>query len=289
MKMDLTKGSALLGRLKNGWQTYSRNRAAIFGLSLFVILILAAASAPLLTPYRYDRLVTNPFKSPSSSYPMGSDNLGRDTFTEVLYGLRTSLTVGFLAAVISVVVGSIVGAATGYTRGYKEEIMTGSTELFQVIPVLFLGVTVVALWGSSFWVVVLVIGLTSWPTTARLVRAEFLSLRERPFVEAAKGLGAGDLRVTFGEILPNATPPIIVNASFEVGRAIIIEAALSFLGLGDANVPSLGRLLHEAQPYLVTAWWMSVFPGLSIVLIVLSLNLVGDGLNETMNPRMRER
>jgi len=215
--------------------------------------------------------------------------MGRDLFTDVLYGARTSLQIGFLAATTSVLIGTIVGALAGYYGSYKDEILMRITEVFQVVPRLFLALAAVAIVGPTVWNVIWVIGLTSWPTTARLVRAEFLSLRERPFVEASKGLGAGDIQVIWGEIFPNATSSIVVNSSFEVARAIVLEAGLSFLGLGDANVASWGRTLQEAQSYLQRAWWTSLFPGLFIALTVLGLNLIGDGLNDALNPRLRER
>jgi peptide/nickel transport system permease protein len=220
---------------------------------------------------------------------MGTDHLGRDVFTYILYGARISLQIAFLATVTSVLIGTVVGALAGYYGGYRDEVLMRITELFQVIPRFFLALVAVAIVGPTIRNVIWIIGLTSWPTTARLVRAEFLSLRERPFVEAVRGLGAGDTQIIWGEILPNATPPIVVNSSFEVARAIILEAGLSFLGLGDANVPSWGRILQEAQPYLQRAWWSSFFPGFCIALAVLGLNLVGDGLNDAINPRLRER
>jgi len=252
-------------------------------------LSILALGAPLVTSFEPLRLVARPFQSPSSQHLMGTDHMGRDLFTDVLYGARTSLQIGFLAATTSVLIGTIVGALAGYYGSYKDEILMRITEVFQVVPRLFLALAAVAIVGPTVWNVIWVIGLTSWPTTARLVRAEFLSLRERPFVEASKGLGAGDIQVIWGEIFPNATSSIVVNSSFEVARAIVLEAGLSFLGLGDANVASWGRTLQEAQSYLQRAWWTSLFPGLFIALTVLGLNLIGDGLNDALNPRLRER
>ncbi len=293
MKTEFTSRRGLAYKAKSIWRVFRRNRAAVTGLVTLIIILGLTASAPFLTPYQPLRLVSSPLQPPLGSvsgyHPFGTDNLGRDIFSQVLYGSRTSLTVGFLAATTSIILGILVGALSGYYGGYLDESLMRITELFQVVPRLFLALTAVALLSPSIWNLIWVIGLTSWPTTARLVRAEFLSLRERPFVEAVKGMGAGDTELVFREILPNATPPIIVNASFEVARAIILEAGLSFLGVGDANVPSLGRILQAAQAYLQTAWWMSIFAGIFIALIVLSLNLVGDGLNDALNPRLRER
>jgi len=288
-KRALAQRRTLIKNVKDFWHVYKKNRAAFGGLALMVFVLSLAGFAPFLTPYEPRRMVAIPFIAPVWSHPMGTDNLGRDMFTEVLYGARTSLMVSFLAAFTSAIVGVLLGAISGFYGGYIDEIFMRITELFQVVPRLILALATVAIVGPSVWNLIWVIGLTSWPTTARLLRVEFLSLRERPFVEAVKGLGAGDIQVAFREILPNATYCIIVNVSFEVARAIITESSLTFLGLGDANIPSLGILLQNAQPYLQTAWWMSVFPGTLIVLAVLSLNLVGDGLNEALSPKLRER
>lgn len=277
-----------IGRLYPFWKMYQRNRAAVAGLIIVSIIVFLALVAPYATRYEPLRIVAKPLIPPSSEYPLGTDFLGRDILTSVLFGARTSLLVGFLATTTSVAVGVLMGALAGYYGGRKDEALMRLAEIFQVVPRLFLAVAAVAIVGPTVWNLVWVLGLTSWPATARLVRAEFLSLRERPFVEAARGLGANDAQLLLGELLPNATPTIIVNSSFEVARAITLEAGLSFLGLGDANVSSWGRILHEAQPYLQTAWWISVFPGLCIALTVLGMNLIGDGLNDALNPRFRQ-
>lgn len=276
-------------RLKKFWMTYRKNVSAVFGLGITIALVILALAAPVLTPFQPLRLVAIPFLHPSQEHPMGTDFLGRDNFSEVLYGARTSLLIGFLAAATSVLVGIAVGALAGFYGGVRDEVLMRITEVFQVVPQLFLVLAAVAIVGSTVWNVVWVIGLTSWASTARLVRAEFLTLRERPFVEAARVAGASDSQLIWTEILPNATAPIVVNSSFMVARAIILEASLSFLGLGDANVPSWGRILQEAQSYLQRAWWLSFFAGLFIALAVLGMNLLGDGLNDALNPRLRQR
>ena len=276
-------------RLKKFWINYRKNVSAVFGLGIILALVILALAAPILTPFQPLRLVATPFLPPSQEHPMGTDFLGRDNFSEVVYGARTSLLIGFLAAATSVLVGIVVGALAGFFGGFKDEVLMRITEVFQVIPQLFLVLAAVAIVGPTVWNVVWVIGLTSWPTTARLVRAEFLTLRERPFVEAARVAGAGDSQLIWSEILPNATAPIVVNSSFMVARAIILEASLNFLGLGDANVPSWGRILQDAQAYLQRAWWLSFFSGLFIALAVLGMNLLGDGLNDALNPRLRQR
>jgi peptide/nickel transport system permease protein len=286
-----TKGKGLVTRSKNFWRVYQKNRAAKGGLTLLLVLLTLAIVAPVLTPFQPRRIVATRFIEPHIGDPhlLGTDNLGRDILSGMLYGSRTSFIVGFLAALTAVIVGTMMGSLSGFYGGYRDEILMRITELFQIVPRLFIAAVAVAIIGSSIWNLVWIIGLTSWPTTARLLRSEILSLRERSFVEAARGLGSSEVKVLFDEILPNAAHVVIVTGSFEVASAIILEAGLSFLGLGDANVASLGIMLYEAQPYLTSAWWMSIFPGLMIALAVLSLNLVGDGLNEALNPRLRER
>jgi len=279
----------LIQRLQNFWRVYRKNKAAVAGLFLVVGFLVIGTLANYIAPFNPFKLVGGPLEAPSWRFLMGTDELGRDIFSETVFGLWTSLLVGLLAATTSTLVGVLVGALTGYFVGRIDSALMRVTELFQIIPQLFLALAAVAILGSTFWNIIWVLGLTSWPATARLVRAEFLSLRERPFVEAVRGLGAGDSRLVFSEILPNADVPVIVNASFVAASAIIIEAGLAYLGAGDPNVPSLGTILSSAVPYLATSWWLSLFPGLLIALTVLSLNLVGDGLNEALNPKLRER
>jgi peptide/nickel transport system permease protein len=271
------------------WRRYRKNRAAVFGFFVISLFVLLAIATPLISPFDPFKMVGQPFEPPSLSHPMGTDDLGRDICSGVLYGARTSLLVGFLAAATSTLIGILVGALAGYHGGYLDDLLMRITELFLVIPAFFLALVLVALFGTSVWNVIAVIGFLTWPATARLARAEFLSLKEREFADAARVLGASDTNLIFDEILPNALPPIIVNGSLQVARAILVEAGLSFLGMGDANLGSWGLMLNNAQRFIRQAWWMAFFPGCSMFLCVLGLNLMGDGLNDALNPKLRQR
>ena len=276
-------------RLIGFWRRYRRNRAAVIGLATTCFFVAIAFAAPLISPFDPLRMIGRPFETPNDAHPMGTDDLGRDIFAGVLYGSRISLLVGFLAAATSTAIGIFIGGLSGYYGGHIDDILMRITELFLVIPMFFLALIMVALFGANMWNIILVIGVLTWPATARLARAEFLSLKEREFTDAARALGASDRNLIFDEILPNAIPPVIVNGSLMVARAILTEAGLSFLGLGDPTVASWGIMLNNAQRFIRQAWWMAIFPGLSIFLVVLGLNLVGDGLNDALNPRLRER
>jgi len=226
---------------------------------------------------------------PTANYPFGTDDLGRDIYSNVIYGARTSMMVGLLAAGISVLIGILVGAFSGYYGGKLDDLLMRSSEIFLVLPTFLLALIIVAIFGTNINNIIFAIAIVSWPRTARLLRAEFLTMKEREFVEAARVLGSKHIDIMLSEILPNAIFPVIVNASLEVATAILTEAGLSFLGAGDPNVPSWGLMLNNAQNYLRVAWWMAAFPGAMLFLTCLSLNLVGDGLNDYFNPRLKER
>jgi len=275
--------------VKQFWQAYKKNRAAVVGLMILCVIGLVALFGPYMASNPPWKMVAARFIPPSTPYLMGTDDLGRDVLSGVLNGARVSLFVGFAAAAVSTAIGIAVGAYSGYYGGRADDILMRITEYFQVVPRFIMALIVVAIFGASVWNVIWVIAVFSWPVTARLVRAEYLTLKEREFIEAAKALGARDLKIIFREILPNAAPPIIVNSSLQVGSAILTEAGLSFLGLTDPSMISWGYMLYNAQRFLRQAWWMATFPGLSIFLTVLGVNLVGDGLNDALNPKLKDR
>lgn len=274
---------------KDFWNRFKRNRFAIVSIVFLFLLVLVAVFAPYLSPYNPQAMVFERFQIPSSSHPLGTDHLGRDQLSRIIWGTRISLFVGFVSAGISISIGLVLGSIAGYYGGRVDDLIMRFVDFFLVIPTFFLILLVIAMYGSNIWNIMFVIGLTAWPSTTRLIRGQFLSLKEQPFVEAERALGASDRRIIFRCILPNAIHPVLVNLSFRVGSAIISEAGLSFLGLGDPRAISWGGMLNVAQRFIRTAWWMAIFPGVLISLAVLSFNMVGDGLNDAMNPRLMER
>ncbi len=270
-------------------ERFARHRAAVAGTVILLLLIAAALGAGALGGTPPGAMGGPPLAAPSLAHPLGTDDLGRDIWSGVLHGARISLLVGFLAASTSGVIGVLMGSVAGYGGGRVDDTLMRITEFFLVIPTFLLALVLVAVLRPSVWNVIFAIGLLGWPSTARLVRAEVLALRGREFVTAARAIGTGSARILFREVLPNAMPPVIVNTSLGVAAAILTEAGLSFLGLGDPNLISWGLMLRNSRDFLRTAWWMPTFPGLAIFLTVLSLNLVGDGLNDALNPRLQQR
>ena len=273
------------------WRRFRRHRLALFGLGVVTLFALASLLAPWLTPYQPNKTnLTAMLEPPTLAHPMGTDELGRDLFTRILYGGRVSLAVGFLAVALSVTIGTAVGALAGFYGGRLDNLLMRFVDFMISLPSLFVLIILSTIWGTQPGTIVLVIGGFRWMTTARLVRGSFLSIREREFVEAARCLGAGSGRIIARHILPNAIGPIIVAASLGVALAILTESSLSFLGLGiQPPNSSWGRMLSSAQDQLFRAPWTAIFPGLMIFLTVLSINYVGDGLRDAFDPRKAER
>jgi peptide/nickel transport system permease protein len=273
------------------WRYFKRNRLAVGGLVVIVIMFLIAGFASFLSPYDPGKTeVSMKLKPPSLQHYLGTDQLGRDVFGRMLFGSRVSLSVGFVAVAISISIGILVGAVSGYYGGWIDSVLMRFVDIMLCFPSIFLILTVVALLGPSLFKVMVVIGITSWMGTSRFVRAEFLSLRERDFAQAAKALGVKDHRIIFRHILPNALAPVFVTATLDVATAILVEAGLSFLGFGvQPPAPSWGNILTEGRTYIFDAWWLTVFPGLAILITVLSFNLLGEGLRDAIDPRLRGR
>lgn len=282
-------------RIKNFigfWQQFSKNRAAVLGVIIICFMVLIAIFASWLAPYDPFKMQIGRqyrYQEPSSTHILGTDRFGRDVFSRLIWGSRVSLFIGFIAASIAAVIGITLGAISGFYGGTIDNAIMRFVDIFLTLPTFFLILMVAAMFGNSIWHVMVIIGLTSWPGTTRQIRAQFLTLKERPFVEAARSLGASKRHIIFREILPNGVFPAIVSMSFRVGGAILTEAGLSFLGLGDPNQVSWGWMLNDALQSFLIAWWLPVFPGIVITIIVIAFNLVGDGLNDALNPRLKER
>ncbi|HUJ98544.1 MAG TPA: ABC transporter permease [Stellaceae bacterium] len=270
---------------------FLRNRGAMMGSLILAAVVLTALLAPVVYPGDPLRIVGPaelwPFQD--ARFPLGTDALGRDIAAMLAHGARTTLLIGILASAASTVIGVTVGAVAGYYGGWVDEAAMRGTELFQTIPNLIFILTIVVILGPSIAHIIIAIGVVSWTSIARLTRAEFLALRNRDFVQACRAMGLGDVAIITGEILPNALPPVIVLSSLIIAGAVLFESAVSFLGLGDPNVASWGKLIGDGRELIRTSWYVCTIPGLAIVVTVLSLNLIGDGLNDVLNPRLRDR
>ncbi|CAA9327281.1 MAG: ABC transporter, permease protein 2 (cluster 5, nickel/peptides/opines), partial [uncultured Microvirga sp.] len=267
---------------------FARNRGALVGLVILLAVLAVALLAPLLYPTSPWRMVGRPFLAPLTleRFPLGTDTLGRDVAAGLMHGARVSLVIGLVSTAVALVIGVPLGAVAGYFGGLVDDALMRFTEFFQTIPSFALAIVIVAVLQPSIFSIVLAIALVSWPPVARLVRGEVLSLRQREYVQAAIVLGQTTPRIIFSQVLPNAVAPIIVMASLMVASAILLESSLSFLGLGDPNLMTWGFMVGAGRTRLIEAWWISFFPGFAIFLTVLALNLVGEGLNDALNPRL---
>lgn len=268
-----------------------RTPSAAVGAAILLIVLAAAASAAWLFPNDPLEMVGAPFTWPGddADFPAGTDLMGRDILAGLFHGARVSLLVGSASATIALAIGLLVGAVAGYAGPRTDAVLMRITELFQTVPSFLLAIVLVAILGPSLTTIILALGVTSWTGIARLTRGEFISLREREFVRAAQTLGAGHARIIFLEILPNALPPIIVTTAVLVAQAILSEAGLAFLGLGDPNVVSWGSMVGAGREALRTAWYMTALPGLTIMATVLALNLLSDAVNDALNPKLRRQ
>lgn len=272
-------------------RAFARNRTAVFGLMAIGAFYLVALLTPLLSPYDptvQGNLITQSLLAPSLAHPLGTDEYARDVLSRLMYGARISLSIGFVAVSISVTIGTLVGAVAGYLGGRVDAVLMRLVDVVISFPRLVLLIAIIALFEPSIFLIIAVLGLTLWPSTARLVRGEVLSLREREFIEAARALGYSRRRIILRHLVPNTLGPVIVAATLGIGETIVLEAGLSFLGIGvQPPTPSWGTMVADGRAELLGAWWISTFAGLAIVFTVLSFNLVGDGLRDALDPRTR--
>lgn len=271
------------------WLYFRRHKLAMISLFILIVLAVMCYSAPWIAPYKFESIdLKNIRKPPSAKHWMGSDDLGRDLYTRVLFGGRISLTIGVTAALVGTLTGTIVGAVAGYYGGKIDNLLMRFTDIAYSIPTLPLLIVLSAFTRSSISIMVMIIGLLSWMPTARVVRASILSLKEQEFITAARMIGANDARIIIRHMLPNILGPIVVGATLGVGGAIIVESSLSFLGLGvQPPVPSWGNMLQDSQQTMASKPWLTIFPGLAILITVLSINFIGDGLQDALDPTLR--
>jgi len=265
---------------------FKKNKLAIFGLIVLTMIAFLAVFAQVISPYDPDDLGRTALEAPSASHIFGTDDFGRDIFSRALYGARVSITVGFVAVSIAVLIGLILGALAGYFGGFIDSVLMRFIDIMLSFPSIFLLLSIQVMLTPNIYNVMIVIGLTSWMGVARLVRSEILSVKERPYIEAARAIGASNMRILFRHVLPNSLYPVIVASTLGIAGAILTESALSFLGLGvQPPYASWGNMLQDSQAYLRDAWWMAVVPGCMILITVLCIYFVGEGIREAMDPR----
>jgi len=276
--------------MKDFLRRFARNKGALIGAAVLALVIALALLAPFLFPDDPWEITGPPFRRPGEmGFLLGTDTLGRDVAAGIAHGARVTLLLSLVSTAVALSIGVVLGAIAGYHGGWVDDLVMRFTEFFQTIPNFILLVVLVAIFTPSITSIVVAIGIVSWPPLARIVRGEFLTLRSREFVQAAEVLGQGSGRIIFGEILPNALSPVIVSASLMVATAVLLESALSFLGLGDPNLMSWGYMIGASRTVIRQAWWISCFPGIAIALTVLALNLVGEGLSDALNPRLARK
>ncbi len=278
-----------MNKILDFWRRFRQNRAAVGGAAVLLIVLLVAAFGPWLYPTDPFDMVGRPISAPFGKFPLGTDISGRDILAGLIHGARVSLLIGIVASLCATVIGVTLGALAGYYGGLIDDLLMRSTEFFLTIPSFVLAVVIVAIFSPTVVTVTTAIAVVSWPSVARLARAEFIAQRDREYVQACRAMGMADWQIVLLQILPNALPPVIVVGSLMVATAILTESGLSFLGLGDPNVVSWGYMIGVARTVLRLAWWMAAIPGVTILITVLAINLVGEGLNDALNPRLKQR
>lgn len=273
--------------MRDIFRRFARNIPAVFGLVILVLILAAAVFAPSIYPQGPFEMVGRPFLEPLTDYLLGTDQLGRDLGAGLLYGARVTLQIGLISTLIAIFLGLTIGGTAGYFGGWIDSLLMRITEIFQTIPFFLFAILLVAILKPTLGSVIFAIAVVSWPPMARLVRSEFLSIRNREFIQACVSMGMGHWQIILKHVLPNTLSPIIVTGSLMVASAILIESGLSFLGLTDPNVMSWGFIIGSGRSVLRTAWWVCAMPGIAILLTVMAINLVGEGLNDALNPRLK--
>ncbi len=274
--------------MRSFWQRLLTNPRVVFGLAWLAVVTVLAALAPVLTPFDPFAIIDQPFQPPFGKHLFGTDSLGRSMWAGLVHGARTTLLIALIATASAVAFGTVVGAMAGYYGGVTDDLLMRLTEFFQTIPSFIFAIVLVAILTPSAASLIIAIAVVSWPPIARIVRGEVLSMRTREFVQAAIVAGQSDNAILFRQVLPNTLSPLIVTGSLLVASAILVESALSFLGLGAPNLMSWGFMVGAGRSFLRDAWWLVAIPGIAILLTVLSINLVGEGLNDALNPRLRD-
>ena len=288
-KKVIARTKAILLKTRKFWSIYKRQKTAVFGAVIFGTLILIAVLAPFLAKTGPFQMSNQQLFPPSLEHPFGTDALGRDIYSRIIWGTRTVLYIGCVGGGLSLVIGLVVGSIAGYSGGLLDDVISRIIEIFMSIPSFITLLLVITLFGQKIQIIVLVFSLIIWPSNARIARSEVLSLKNSEFIIAVKGAGGDDRYIWFHHILPHVLPVVISNSMLQIGQVILMEAGLSFVGLGDRNAITWGQILYAGQSYLKSGWWMAIFSGLMISVLVTSINFIGSGMQLVINPRLRER
>ena len=289
MEKEISRWKPLLEDLKHTAYLWRKNKLAMVGSAIILAFIIVAIFAPYLSPYDpYEQNLDNRLAPPSWEHPLGTDQFGRDILSRIIWGTRVELKIIFLVTVISTTIGTVIGIVAGYFGGVVDEVLMRITDMFLAFPSLVLAMAFAAALGPSLTNAIIAISLVSWTVYARLVRAETMKIKNMPYIEAVKALGAGTFRILFLHILPMTVSPILVQMTLRMGTIILAAAGLGFLGLGaQPPIPEWGAMVSDGRLYMMNAWWISTFSGLAIALVVLGFNLLGDGIRDIMDPRLR--